>query len=118
MSVIVLVLIFRGQNILSIIQYALVLTVAGIPAALPVVLSVTMAVGAIALAKKEAIVSKLVAIEEMASMDVLCSDKTGTITTKMRSLWREPNLMPNSKKMTYYCSARSSFKRRRSGSHR
>ena len=39
-----------------------------------------MAIGAIALAKKEAIVSKLVAIEEMASMDVLCSDKTGTIT--------------------------------------
>jgi H+-transporting ATPase len=78
--VIVLVSIFRGQNILDIIQFALVLTVAGIPAALPVVLSVTMAVGAIALAKKEAIVSKLVAIEEMASMDVLCSDKTGTIT--------------------------------------
>ena len=78
--VIVLVSIFRGQNILNIIQFALVLTVAGIPAALPVVLSVTMAVGAIALAKKEAIVSKLVAIEEMASMDVLCSDKTGTIT--------------------------------------
>ncbi len=56
------------------------MTVAGIPAALPAVLSVTMAIGAIALAKKEAIVSKLVAIEEMASMDVLCSDKTGTIT--------------------------------------
>ena len=79
-TVIVLVSIFRGQNILDIIQFALILTVAGIPAALPAVLSVTMAIGAIALAKKEAIVSKLVAIEEMASMDVLCSDKTGTIT--------------------------------------
>jgi H+-transporting ATPase len=78
--VIVLVSIFRGQNILDIIQFALILTVAGIPAALPAVLSVTMAIGAIALARKEAIVSKLVAIEEMASMDVLCSDKTGTIT--------------------------------------
>ena len=77
---IVLVSIFRGQNILDIIQFALILTVAGIPAALPAVLSVTMAIGAIALARKEAIVSKLVAIEEMASMDVLCSDKTGTIT--------------------------------------
>jgi len=72
--------ILRGQNILDIIQFSLILTVAGIPAALPAVLSVTMAIGAIALAKKEAIVSKLVAIEEMASMDVLCSDKTGTIT--------------------------------------
>jgi H+-transporting ATPase len=78
--VIFLVSIFRGQNVLDIIQFALILTVAGIPAALPAVLSVTMAIGAIALAKKEAIVSKLVAIEEMASMDVLCSDKTGTIT--------------------------------------
>ena len=78
--VIFLVSIFRGQNVLDIIQFALVLTVAAIPAALPAVLSVTMAIGAIALAKKEAIVSKLVAIEEMASMDVLCSDKTGTIT--------------------------------------
>ena len=78
--IIALVSIFRGQNILDIIQFALILTVAGIPAALPAVLSVTMAIGAIALAKKEAIVSKLVAIEEMASMDVLCSDKTGTIT--------------------------------------
>ena len=78
--IIFLVSIFRGQNILDIIQFALILTVAGIPAALPAVLSVTMAIGATALAKKEAIVSKLVAIEEMASMDVLCSDKTGTIT--------------------------------------
>ncbi len=71
---------FRGENILELIQFALVLTVAAIPAALPAVLSVTMAIGAIALAKKEAIVSKLVAIEEMAGMDILCSDKTGTIT--------------------------------------
>jgi H+-transporting ATPase len=78
--VIFLVLIFRGQNVLDIIQFALILTVASIPAALPAVLSVTMAIGAIALAKKEAIVSKLVSIEEMAGMDVLCSDKTGTIT--------------------------------------
>jgi H+-transporting ATPase len=84
--VIFLFSIFRGQNILEIIQFALVLTVASIPAALPAVLSVTMAVGAIALAKKEAIVSKLVAIEEMASMDVLCSDKTGTITKNALTL--------------------------------
>jgi H+-transporting ATPase len=84
--VIFLVSIFRGQNVLDIIQFALILTVAGIPAALPAVLSVTMAIGAIALAKKEAIVSKLVAIEEMASMDVLCSDKTGTITKNALTL--------------------------------
>lgn len=79
-AVIFFVALFRHESILEILQFALVLTVAAIPAALPAVLSVTMAIGAIALAKKEAIVSKLVSIEEMAGMDVLCSDKTGTIT--------------------------------------
>jgi len=70
----------RHQSILSTGQFALVLLVAAIPVAMPAVLTVTMAVGALALAKKEAIVSKLVSIEEMAGMDILCSDKTGTIT--------------------------------------
>jgi H+-transporting ATPase len=78
--VLVIVELLRYVPPLQIIQFALVLIVAAIPAALPTVLSVTMAIGAIALAAKEAIVSKLVAIEEMAGMDVLCADKTGTIT--------------------------------------
>ena len=64
----------------DLLQFGLVLIVAAIPAAMPAVLSVSMAVGAEALAKKEAIVSKLVSIEEMAGVDVLCADKTGTIT--------------------------------------
>jgi H+-transporting ATPase len=75
-----LVSVFRGQDVLEIIQFALVLTVAAIPAALPAVLSVTLAIGATELARKEAIVSRLVSIEELAGMDILCSDKTGTIT--------------------------------------
>ena len=79
-SVIVTVAIFRGDPILTTLQFALVLTVAAIPVAMPTVLSVTMAVGARLLAKKEAIVSKLVAIEELAGVDVLCVDKTGTLT--------------------------------------
>jgi H+-transporting ATPase len=79
-SVIFLVGLFRHESAAEILKFALVLIVASIPAALPAVLSVTMAIGATALAAKEAIVSKLVAIEEMAGMDVLCSDKTGTIT--------------------------------------
>jgi H+-transporting ATPase len=79
-SIIFLFALFRHESVLETLQFALVLTVAAIPVALPAVLSVTMAVGAIALAKKEAIVSKLVAIEEMAGMDILCTDKTGTIT--------------------------------------
>ena len=79
-STIFIVALFRQVPILEILQFALVLIVAAIPVALPAVLTVTMAIGAIALAKKEAIVSKLVSIEEMAGVDVLCSDKTGTIT--------------------------------------
>jgi H+-transporting ATPase len=79
-AVIFLVALLRHESILEALQFAVVLTVAAIPVALPAVLTVTMAVGATALAKKEAIVSKLVAIEEMAGMDVLCADKTGTIT--------------------------------------
>ncbi|MFX1483835.1 MAG: plasma-membrane proton-efflux P-type ATPase [Promethearchaeota archaeon] len=72
--------IIRGYDILENIRFVLVLTVAAIPVALPAVLSVTMAVGAIALARKGAIVSKLSSIEEMAGVDILCTDKTGTIT--------------------------------------
>jgi H+-transporting ATPase len=79
-TVIFLVALFRHESWLETLRFAMVLSIAAIPVALPAVLSVTMAVGAVALAKKEAIVSRLVAIEEMAGMDVLCSDKTGTIT--------------------------------------
>jgi H+-transporting ATPase len=69
-----------------VLQFALVLTVAAIPVAMPTVLSVTMAVGARLLAKKQAIVSKLVAIEELAGVDVLCADKTGTLTQNKLTL--------------------------------
>jgi len=79
-GVIVVASIIRGDPILTTLQFALVLTVAAIPVAMPTVLSVTMAVGARLLAKKKAVVSRLVAIEELAGVDVLCSDKTGTLT--------------------------------------
>jgi H+-transporting ATPase len=65
---------------LSILQFVLVLLVASIPVAMPAVFSITMALGALALSKEKAIVSKLSAIEEMAGVDILCSDKTGTLT--------------------------------------
>jgi H+-transporting ATPase len=79
-SVVFIISTIRGDAILETLQFALVLIVAAIPTALPAVLTVSLAVGAMALAKKEAIVSRLSAIEEMAGMDILCSDKTGTIT--------------------------------------
>ncbi|HKK46013.1 MAG TPA: plasma-membrane proton-efflux P-type ATPase, partial [Balneolaceae bacterium] len=84
--VIISVALFRGDPILTTLQFALVLTVAAIPVAMPTVLSVTMAVGARLLARKKAIVSKLVAIEELAGVDVLCADKTGTLTQNKLTL--------------------------------
>ncbi|MEO6999508.1 MAG: plasma-membrane proton-efflux P-type ATPase [Terracoccus sp.] len=85
-AVIVLVSLLRGDKLLTTLQFALVLTVAAIPVAMPTVLSVTMAVGARLLAKRQAVVSRLVAIEELAGVDVLCADKTGTLTQNLLTL--------------------------------
>jgi H+-transporting ATPase len=79
-ALILVVALFRHDPLVETLLFALVLTVAAIPVALPAVLSVTMAVGASHLARMRAIVSRLVSIEEMAGMDVLCCDKTGTLT--------------------------------------
>lgn len=78
--VIVVAGLFRHNARLAMVQFALILAVASIPVALPAVLSVTLAVGAERLASLKAIVSRLVSIEELAGMDTLCSDKTGTLT--------------------------------------
>jgi len=74
------VALFRGDNIITVVQFVLVLTVAAIPVAMPTVLSITMAVGAQLLAKDQAVVTRLASIEELAGIDILCSDKTGTLT--------------------------------------
>ncbi|XVF35513.1 hypothetical protein REPUB_Repub18cG0152200 [Reevesia pubescens] len=62
------------------IDNLLVLLIGGIPIAMPTVLSVTMAIGSHRLSEQGAITKRMTAIEEMAGMDVLCSDKTGTLT--------------------------------------
>ena len=70
----------RHDPLLDVLRFVLVLTIAAVPVAMPAVLSVTMALGARVLALKQAIVTRLSAIEELAGVDVLCSDKTGTLT--------------------------------------
>ena len=84
--VLVVVQLFRHAPLLELVQFALILVVASIPVAMPAVLSVTMAVGAMALSKMKAILSRLESIEEMAGMDILCSDKTGTLTQNKLTL--------------------------------
>jgi len=74
------VALFRHDPLLDVLRFVLVLTIAAVPVAMPAVLSVTMALGARVLALKQAIVTRLSAIEELAGVDVLCSDKTGTLT--------------------------------------
>eukprot|EP01103_Thecamoeba_quadrilineata_P009773 TRINITY_DN197_c0_g1_i1.p1 TRINITY_DN197_c0_g1~~TRINITY_DN197_c0_g1_i1.p1 ORF type:complete len:887 (-),score=180.23 TRINITY_DN197_c0_g1_i1:47-2707(-) len=75
-----------GVDKCTTLENTLVLIVGGIPIAMPTVLSVTMAIGASQLVKKNAIVSRLTAIEELAGMDILCSDKTGTLTLNQLTL--------------------------------
>ena len=86
--VVFLTALFRHENLWETLEFALVLTVAAVPATLPAVLSVTMAIGAGVLALQGAIVSNMLAIDELAGMDVLCSDKTGTITRNLLSVRR------------------------------
>ncbi|THY57362.1 plasma-membrane proton-e [Aureobasidium pullulans] len=87
---------FRNLNIAtpewsenSLLKYALILLIVGVPVGLPVVTTTTLAVGAAYLAEQQAIVQKLTAIESLAGVDVLCSDKTGTLTANQLSI-REP----------------------------
>lgn len=85
-AILIIVQLFRGDSPLIIFQFVLILVVASIPVAMPAVISVTMALGALALSHDKAIVSRLEAIEEMAGVDVLCSDKTGTLTKNQLTL--------------------------------
>lgn len=71
---------WKWHDITAILQLVLVLMVASVPVAMPAVITVTNSLGGLALSKKKAIVSRLEAIEELAGVDILCSDKTGTLT--------------------------------------
>ncbi|TRU69350.1 MAG: plasma-membrane proton-efflux P-type ATPase [Microcystis viridis Mv_BB_P_19951000_S69] len=83
----------QGVEVIRLLKFCLVLTIASVPVALPTVLSVSMSVGAKALADKNAVVTRLAAIEELAGMNMLCSDKTGTLTLNQLSLG-DPYTLP------------------------
>lgn len=73
----------------NLLDYVLIFLIIGVPVGLPVVTTTTLAVGAAYLAEQKAIVQKLTAIESLAGVDILCSDKTGTLTANKLSI-REP----------------------------
>ena len=77
---------YRSNGIVEILEFTLAITIVGVPVGLPAVVTTTMAVGAAYLAKKQAIVQKLSAIESLAGVEILCSDKTGTLTKNKLSL--------------------------------
>ena len=77
---------WKWDELADIARMVLVLLIASIPVAMPTVITVTNSMGAQALAKKKAIVSRLEAIEELAGVDILCSDKTGTLTKNILTL--------------------------------
>ncbi|MCJ1224227.1 plasma membrane H+-ATPase [Toensbergia leucococca] len=77
---------YRSNKIKLILEFTLAITIIGVPVGLPAVVTTTMAVGAAYLAKKKAIVQKLSAIESLAGVEILCSDKTGTLTKNKLSL--------------------------------
>lgn len=79
-SVVVVLSLMRQVPLIEMIPLMLVLLMSAVPVALPVMFTVSMAVGAKELAKHGVLVTRLSATEDAATMNVLCVDKTGTIT--------------------------------------
>merc|ERR1719502_641749 len=80
---------FRSVPLTEVLEMSLSLVIASVPIALPMVMKVTLSVGAGEMMKEGGIVTHLTALEEIASMVVLCSDKTGTLTTASMTVYHE-----------------------------
>ncbi len=80
MGVVIVMMIIRGAPLLEMIPLMLILLTSAVPLSLPVMFTVSMAIGAKELAKRGVLITRLSAVEDAATMDVLCVDKTGTIT--------------------------------------
>lgn len=78
--------VYRGNDIVSLLPLAVILLISAIPVALPTIFIISAALGSLELAKKGALVTRLNTLENAATMDVLCVDKTGTVTMNMLSI--------------------------------
>merc|ERR1719478_2100519 len=78
-----------GKDVAQVLEASLSLVIASVPVALPMVMKVTLSIGAKEMADHGGIVTHLTALEEIASMKVLCSDKTGTLTTAQMTVYYE-----------------------------
>jgi H+-transporting ATPase len=83
------IIVKKETNVSAIILPILAVIISAVPVALPMVITVTLAIGAQKMSKEGAIVTNLGALQEIASMDVLCSDKTGTLTTAVMSVYAD-----------------------------
>ncbi len=107
-SMVLLFAILAEYPVIDILPYILVLIVASIPVALPATFTLATALGAIQLAKKGVLVTHLTAIEEAATMDVVCLDKTGTITENKLSVAKCETFLPFTEpELLYYATLAS-----------
>jgi H+-transporting ATPase len=91
LSIALILSMLKGMNLLELLPLILVLLLSAIPVALPAMFTISMALGSMELAKKGVLVTRLSASEDAATMNILCADKTGTITMNKLSI---ANLIP------------------------